>query len=76
MTTSVSISELSSRWSDVLQTIQAGGEVVVTDGKVEQARLVPLATQNERKPGSHLGDFKMAPDFNDELPDAFWLGEE
>ena len=30
----------------------------------------------ERKPGLHLGAFVMADDFDDPLPDSFWLGEE
>ena len=33
----------------------------------------PLA---KRKPGLHPNVFVMSDDFNDPLPDSFWLGEE
>lgn len=30
---------------------------------------------SKRKPGLHPGAFVMSDDFNDPLPDSFWLGE-
>ena len=30
----------------------------------------------KRKPGLHPGAFVTSDDFNDPLPDSFWLGEE
>ena len=30
----------------------------------------------KRKPGLHPGAFVMSDDFNNPLPDSFWLGEE
>ena len=74
--TTIDIAEVSAKWSELLATMQAGGEVIVTDHDIPQARLTPLNTVPSREPGLHLGDFKMSPDFDEELPDEFWLGKE
>jgi hypothetical protein len=34
------------------------------------------APRKKRKAGLHEGEMWMADDFNAELPDSFWLGEE
>ena len=73
---SIDITQVSSKWPELLATVNAGGEVILTDHDVPQARLTPLNQPPKRQPGLHLGDFKMAPDFDEELPDEFWLGKE
>ena len=36
----------------------------------------PTQQPSKRKPGLHPGAFVMNDDFDDPLPDSFWLGEE
>ncbi len=74
MTTNVDVRELPARFSELLDLARSGGEVVVTDGRTPQARLVPLATPGPRIPGLHAGMVDIAPDFDDPLTDEFREG--
>ncbi len=71
-TTQMSIQELAS-------LIQAGDEVILTTGDEPLARIVPMEKvekqPGKRTPGLFPGIW-MSDDFNDELPDSFWLGED
>ena len=71
---SIDIAQVPAKWPELLATVKAGGEVILTDHDVPQARLAPLNEVTSRQPGLHLGNFKMSPDFDEELPDEFWLG--
>lgn len=61
----------------LLEQARAGVEVLLVEGGVPVARLTP-----ERKParqrvaGLFKGKIWMSDDFDDPLPDEFWLGEE
>ena len=60
----------------LLEFVSAGMEVVLTEGKVPVARIVPVAHgMGARVPGLHLGQIWMSNDFDAPLSDAFWLGE-
>lgn len=78
MTTTIDIRELPARLDEVLARASAGDEVLLTDDNVPRARLVPVPPEpKERTPGLHPGNIiYMAPDFDAELPDEFWLGEQ
>ena len=71
--------------ADLLAFVREGGEVVISEGDEPVARLVPVrpaeapdlpGRRRERKLGLTPGVAHMAPDFDDPLPDSFWLGEE
>jgi antitoxin (DNA-binding transcriptional repressor) of toxin-antitoxin stability system len=71
----VEIGELSARLQEVLRSIDAGEEVVLTEANVPRARLVAVpASGKERVPELHPGAMQMLPGFDDPLPDEFWLG--
>ncbi len=60
----------------LLAFVSAGMEVVLTEGKVPVARIVPVSHgAGERIPGLHLGKVWISSDFDTPLPDSFWLGE-
>lgn len=65
---------------EVVVWVEGGGEVVVTRGEEQIARLTPIeAPESERESllGTHPGCISyIADDFDAELPDSFWLGEE
>lgn len=76
-TLTIDISELPGRYAEALSRAGQGDEVVVTSTGQPAARLVPMP-QPATKPrilGMHPGSMVMAPDFDDPLPDDFWLGE-
>lgn len=74
-TTSVESKDLSSRFNELIASAAAGNEVIVTENQVPVARLVPLLPGMARVPGLHAGMIQISADFDDPLPDDFWLGE-
>ena len=66
---------------EILSSIEEGNEVVLMRGGRKIAEVKPAQeTEMPRKKrvlGLGVGGkFYMSDDFDDELPDAFWLGEE
>lgn len=68
---------------EVVVWVEGGGEVVVTRGGQQIARVLPfpkngeVSKPKERVMGLNRGAVTyIADDFDAELPDSFWLGEE
>ena len=62
----------------LLELVASGLDVVLTEGKSPVARLVPVPqkVKARRVPGLSAGKIWISPDFDDPLPDSFWLGED
>jgi len=73
-TAMIDVKELPARFSDLLSQAAAGTEIIVTDGDVLRARLVPLLPSQGRIAGLHPGAMRMADDFDAPLPEEFWTG--
>jgi antitoxin (DNA-binding transcriptional repressor) of toxin-antitoxin stability system len=72
--TLVDVQELPSRLSELLSLAATGAEVIVTEGQIPRARLVPLPTGQGRVAGLHAGAIQAEDDFDAPLPETFWLG--
>jgi antitoxin (DNA-binding transcriptional repressor) of toxin-antitoxin stability system len=72
--TMVDMLELPARLAELLALVAGGAEVVVTDGAIPRARLVPFAQAAPRTAGLHPGSMTAADDFDASLPDDFWFG--
>jgi len=61
----------------LLELVASGMEVVLTEDKSPVARVVPVPhkTNAPRVLGLHAGQVWVSPDFDEPLPDSFWLGE-
>jgi antitoxin (DNA-binding transcriptional repressor) of toxin-antitoxin stability system len=70
----IDIRELPQRIDEAIAQSQAGIEVVIVDGDVLKAKLVPVdqIAPRERVLGLHPGAIEMAPDFDEYLGDEFW----
>jgi antitoxin (DNA-binding transcriptional repressor) of toxin-antitoxin stability system len=78
MSTAIEIRDLPSRLNEVLALAESGAEVILTEGSVPRARIVPVGptpTAGARIPGLHKGAIETSDDFDDPLPDEFWGGE-
>ncbi len=78
MTVPIDIRELTARLNEAIALADAGEEVIVTNGAMPLARLVPLdrsASPAVRVPGLHPGAMTTSDDFDAPLPDAFWTGQ-
>ncbi len=78
--------------SDLLSFIAAGHIVILTEDGQPLAKLVPLqsplkrrvaanaahiqSSQKSRVAGLHSGAIQISEDFDEPLPDEFWMGEE
>ena len=71
----VEVHELPVRFADLLALATAGTEVIVTDGGIPRARLLPLEAGAGRVPGLHPGAIEPADDFDAPLPEEFWTGQ-
>jgi antitoxin (DNA-binding transcriptional repressor) of toxin-antitoxin stability system len=76
MSTTIDIRDLPARLEEALALASAGGEVILLDGNVPRARLMPVAAAHQRKAGLHPGALAPAPDFDAPLPDDFWTGQK
>ena len=69
---------------DVVALAKEEAEVVLTQGHKPVAKVVPIAgattsqtaTPQRRKLGLHPGAWVVSDDFDEPLPDEFWLGKE
>lgn len=68
MSLTINVIEAEQQFPALLQQTLQGEEVIITSEGIPVARLSPA--QPVRKPGSAKGLLKMAPDFDDPLPET------
>jgi prevent-host-death family protein len=79
MTRTVSVDEAQEKLQDLLAQALAGNEVIITEHGKPVARLVPVpvaAANKKRVAGLNRGAIWTSEDFDQPLPDEFWLGQE
>jgi antitoxin (DNA-binding transcriptional repressor) of toxin-antitoxin stability system len=76
MTKTLSINEVSIQ--TVIALTRNGDEVVLEENGEPLAKVTPIEKpeSKERVLGLREGQVWLSEDFDDELPDSFWLGEE
>ena len=78
MTQTVSVDEAQNKLQDLLARALAGDEVIITERGTPVARLVPVLAHSKKKrvAGLNRGTISTSEDFDDPLPNEFWLGKE
>ena len=71
MTRTVDVTKDSPDLKGLLSLVADGTEVLLTDGAIPVARLVPVG---KRVAGLHAGFIWASEDFDEPLPDEFWMG--
>jgi antitoxin (DNA-binding transcriptional repressor) of toxin-antitoxin stability system len=75
MTEIVDVKEAKERLPELVSLALEGNEVIISEGDKQVARLVPIPSPGrERVMGLHRGAAWMSDDFDEPLPDEFWLG--
>ena len=60
---------------DLLTLVQEGNEVVLTEGANPLARVIPITpSSTPRMAGLHPGAIQTSEDFDEPLPEEFWVG--
>ncbi|MBI5959102.1 MAG: toxin-antitoxin (TA) system antitoxin [Chloroflexi bacterium] len=75
----IEIQESETDLKTLLSLVREGAEIILMQGDTPLARLAPVQeTLMPRILGlhAHLGAAWISDDFNDPLPDEFWMGEE
>jgi antitoxin (DNA-binding transcriptional repressor) of toxin-antitoxin stability system len=71
----VTVQEAEGRLLELIALVEQGEEVVITYDDQPKVKLVPLVKPSPKRVfGQHRGQIWMSPDFDDPLPDDFWLG--
>ena len=71
MTRTVDVTKESPDLKGLLSLVADGNEVLLTEGLTPVARLVPVG---KRVAGLHAGLVWTSEDFDEPLPDEFWVG--
>jgi len=77
MTTTMDVEEAKLHLAQLLELAKAGNEVFISEGSTPVARLSAVAPSLSRKPrvaGLHAGAIWVSSDFDQELPEEFWVG--
>ncbi|QFS49086.1 type II toxin-antitoxin system Phd/YefM family antitoxin [Nostoc sphaeroides] len=76
-TKNIDIQQTSISVSDLLSLMQDHNtEIILTNGDKPFAKVIPIASVQEKiipKAGLNLGAMVMSDDFDEPLPDEFWL---
>ena len=77
MTTTLDINQ--AQISQLVELAQSGQEIILAQDDKPLLRVTAIEQTPAPKPrigGLHRGMIKMSDDFDEPLPDSFWLGEE
>lgn len=77
----ISVQKSEANWDEVLTLVHEGAEVLIMQGDATLAKIVPIEeipkpALKERILGAHPGAMTMRDDFDEPLPDEFWLGKD
>ncbi len=79
-TKTINVHEPHIKLSELLALLAEGDEIVLTDGAKPVARVVPMdagkSLAQQRVPDLFAGAIWTSQDFDQPLPDEFWLGNE
>jgi prevent-host-death family protein len=74
-TKTVDVDEVQQHLPDLLSLARQGNDIIIVEGNTPIARLVPIDMPSKpRVAGLNQGAMRMRDDFNEPLPDSFWMG--
>jgi prevent-host-death family protein len=74
--TTIDIDDARIQWAKLLSLVRQGNQVVITQNQEPVVQLTPIPQHPQKRiAGLHRGAIRMRDDFNEPLPDAFWLGQ-
>lgn len=77
MVTTIELEEAKIKLNKLLTLALEGNEIIISDAGNPVVRLVPVpVARKKRVAGLNRGQIKMRADFDEPLPDTFWMGEE
>ena len=75
MTKTVNINEAQTQLPKLLSLVTGGNEVIIAEGDKPVAKIVPVSPPIQKRiAGLNKGKIWASDDFDDPLPDHFWVG--
>ena len=75
-TTTVDINDAQAQWAKLLFLVRQGNQIVITQEQEPVVELTPISRLPQKRiAGLHRGAIRVHDDFNESLPDTFWLGQ-
>lgn len=75
LTRKIDLHQIQPSLKELLSLVQAGTEIILTEGDTALARLIPVASSpSPRVAGLHTGAIWTSDDFDEPLPEEFWTG--
>ena len=76
MATTVTVHEAKEQLTELIHLAEQGEEIVIAQDDQSKVKLVPIAPKKigQRVFGEYRGKIRMSENFNDPLPNDFWLG--
>lgn len=74
ITVTVDIAKTPAQLTDLLALVSTGAEVIIMEGDRRLALLAPFIEHQKRIGNLNPGSIVTTDDFDDPLPDEFWLG--
>ena len=72
--TIVTVEEAGARLLELISLAEQGEDIVIAHEDQPKVKLVPIGqVPKKRVFGQHRGQISMSPDFDDPLPEDFWL---
>lgn len=76
MATTVTVQEAKTQLTELIQLAEQGEEIVIAQDDQPRVKLIPVAPKQmgKRVFSEYRGKIRMSEDFDDPLPNDFWLG--
>jgi antitoxin (DNA-binding transcriptional repressor) of toxin-antitoxin stability system len=74
----IAADDMHARIPEILIMISKGDEIIIEKNSRPFAKLTAITAESDRKkiPGLNRGEIWTSENFDDPLPDEFWLGEK
>ena len=72
-TQTIDIADVQVHFMELLQQVVKGDHIILSKNKTPVAQMVPIS---KRVAGLHVGEISTSDDFDEPLPNEFWMGEK
>jgi antitoxin (DNA-binding transcriptional repressor) of toxin-antitoxin stability system len=72
----VTVVEAEKRFAELFELATKGEEILIDDGHGKTVKIIVQDARPEQLFGKYAGKIKVRADFDEELDESFWLGEE
>jgi len=69
----INVKEASSHFEDLVKRVASGSHIILQQDKKPIAHIWPVSN---RVAGMHSGSIETSPDFDQELPESYWMAGE